>query len=118
MYIAPSSGEPLPNFKRGFRLFSDVCSENAALYKRLMKIHSNPPILYYDFKPLFQALFSGVPLIQFSNSQLLSRHMVQLSCLFYAFHVPIILSIVIHFIVCLYSIIDMIFNELEITELN
>ena len=48
MYIAPSSGEPKPNlnlpfngFKGGSRLFSDVWSENAALYKRLMKIHSN-----------------------------------------------------------------------------
>ena len=27
-------------------LFSDVWSENAALFKRLMKTHSNPPILY------------------------------------------------------------------------
>ena len=32
------------------RLFSDVWSENAALFKRLMKNHSNPPILYYGFK--------------------------------------------------------------------
>ena len=32
-------------------LFSDVWSEDAALFKRLMKIHSNPPILlYYGFK--------------------------------------------------------------------
>ena len=23
--------------------------ENAALFERLMEIHSNPPILYYDF---------------------------------------------------------------------
>ena len=28
---------------------SDVWSENAALFERLMKIHSNPPILYYGF---------------------------------------------------------------------
>ena len=34
------------------RLFSDVWSENAALFKRLMKIHSNPPILYYGFKAI------------------------------------------------------------------
>ena len=32
-------------------MFSDVWSENAALFKRLMKIHSNSPILY-GFKPL------------------------------------------------------------------
>ena len=31
-------------------MFSDVWSENAALYhERLMEIHSNPPILYYGF---------------------------------------------------------------------
>ena len=34
------------------RSFSDVWSENAALFERLMDIHSNPPILYYGFKPL------------------------------------------------------------------
>ena len=34
------------------RLFSDVWSENAALFERLMEIHSNPPILYYGFNPL------------------------------------------------------------------
>ena len=31
------------------RLFSDVWSEIAALFKRLIKIHSNPPIVYYGF---------------------------------------------------------------------
>ena len=30
-------------------LFSDVWSENAALFTRLMKIHSNSLILYYGF---------------------------------------------------------------------
>ena len=29
---------------------SVLLSENAALFTRLMKIHSNPPILYYGFK--------------------------------------------------------------------
>ena len=29
-------------------LFYDVWSENAALFERLMEIHSNPPILYYE----------------------------------------------------------------------
>ena len=28
-------------------LFSDIWSENTALFVRLMEIHSNPPILYY-----------------------------------------------------------------------
>ena len=31
-------------------LFSDVWSENAALFERLMEINSNPPILHYGFK--------------------------------------------------------------------
>ena len=31
-------------------LFSDVWSENAALFERLVEIHSNPPILYFEFK--------------------------------------------------------------------
>ena len=31
------------------RLFYDVSSEHAALFKRLMKIHLNPPILYSGF---------------------------------------------------------------------
>ena len=33
-------------------LLSDVWSENAALFKRLMEINSNPPILYFGFKIL------------------------------------------------------------------
>ena len=37
-------------FKGGLRLFSDVWSENAALFKRFMKIHQNPRILYFGFK--------------------------------------------------------------------
>ena len=53
MYIAPSSGHillnlnlPLNWFYRGLRLFSDAWSENyAALFERMMEIHSNPPIL-------------------------------------------------------------------------
>ena len=35
--------------KGGLRLFCGLWSENAALFERLMKIHSNPPILYYGF---------------------------------------------------------------------
>ena len=30
-----------------------VWSENAALFKRFMKIHLNPPILYYDFNSIW-----------------------------------------------------------------
>ena len=57
MFIAPCSDGSLLNlnvpFKlilQIFRLFSDVWSENTALFERLMKIHSIPPILYYGFK--------------------------------------------------------------------
>ena len=41
------------NFKlilRRFDAFSDVWSENAALFERLMEMYSNPPILYFAFK--------------------------------------------------------------------
>ena len=31
-------------------MFSDLWNVNAALFERLMAIHSNPPILYYGFK--------------------------------------------------------------------
>ena len=31
-------------------MFSEVWSENAALFERLIVIQSNPPILYYGFK--------------------------------------------------------------------
>ena len=37
-------------FLGGLRLFSDVWSENASLFKRFMKIHSNSPILHFGFK--------------------------------------------------------------------
>ena len=58
MYIAPSSGEPLPNinlpFKWLLRRFEVVlrCLEwecYAVLFKRLIKINSNPQVLYYGF---------------------------------------------------------------------
>ena len=39
-------------FYRGLKLFSDVWNENAALFKGLMKINLNPPILYYGFMQL------------------------------------------------------------------
>ena len=45
MYRAPSSGNAMLNhilpYKGGLRLFSDVWSANAALFERLMDIHSN-----------------------------------------------------------------------------
>ena len=53
MYIAPSSGETLANLNlplkwilRRFEVVFDVWSENAALFTRLIRIHSNPPIHY------------------------------------------------------------------------
>ena len=33
-------------------MFSNVWSENTALFERLMEIHSNSPKLYYGFKAL------------------------------------------------------------------
>ena len=38
-------------------LFSDVWSENAALFKRLMKIQSNPPMLYYGLMLNFAYMY-------------------------------------------------------------
>ena len=35
-------------------LFSDVWNENAALFTRLKKFNSNPPILYYGIKDVPQ----------------------------------------------------------------
>ena len=66
MYIAPSSGHislnfimPLKLILRRFGLFSDVWSKHAALFERLMEIHSNPPILYYCINPLKMVLSFG-----------------------------------------------------------
>ena len=39
------------------RLFSNVWSENTALFERLMEIHSNSPKLYYGFKKLWHPKF-------------------------------------------------------------
>ena len=60
MYIVPSSGHislnsNMPLIKLILRMFevnrcfSDVWSENAALFERLMEFHSNPAILYYMY---------------------------------------------------------------------
>ena len=38
---------PFKLILRRLRLLSDVQSENATLFERLVEIHSNPPILYY-----------------------------------------------------------------------
>ena len=61
MYIAPSSGHEWLNcnlpFKLILRRFGVVflgLSENAALFERLVKIHSNAPILYYGFNFILQ----------------------------------------------------------------
>ena len=57
------SDEPLPNinlpFKWTVRRFEIVfwcLSENAALFERLIKSHSNPPILNYGFKGIVMTL--------------------------------------------------------------
>ena len=50
MYIDPSSGHSLLSLNLPFKLvLRSVWSENAALFERLLEIHSNPPILYYGF---------------------------------------------------------------------
>ena len=36
-------------------MFSNVWSENTALFERLMEIHSNSPKLYYGFKEYIKA---------------------------------------------------------------
>ena len=65
VYKAPSSDYslltlilPFKVILSMFRLFSDVWSEKDALLKRLLKIHSNPPILYYDFKEILSFLYT------------------------------------------------------------
>ena len=54
MYIAPSSGHSLltlnMTLKVILRKFEVFWCENYALFKKLMKLHSNPPILYHGFK--------------------------------------------------------------------
>ena len=55
MYIVPASVCSLLNLNVSFEFILRrfvVWSENAAHFKRLMKILSNLPILYYGFKPL------------------------------------------------------------------
>ena len=41
-------------------MFSDVWSENAALFERLMEIYTNPPIIYYGFKSLVKCVYSSI----------------------------------------------------------
>ena len=51
MYIAPSIGEPLIALLRRFEVVLWCLEwECCTLFKILMKINSNPPILYYGFK--------------------------------------------------------------------
>ena len=78
-YIAPSSGHislnfnmPLKLFLRTqvLRLFSDVWSENAALFDILMEIHSNPPILFIT-KLLMNSISS---IIQMRTSKYFLHH--------------------------------------------
>ena len=46
-------------------MFSDVWNENAAIFKRLVKIHSNPPILYYGINrnELYYMFFSHLTMV-------------------------------------------------------
>ena len=56
-------------------LFSDVWSENAALFERLMEFHSNPPILYYGINwDFFHILYS------FSTSLMTSNIILYSAC--------------------------------------
>ena len=61
-------------FHRGLRLFSDVWSENPALFKRLMKIHSNPPILLWLYYPIIVT-----PMLV---TQIWPLSLIVISCLF------------------------------------
>ena len=65
MYIAPSSDHlllilnvPFKVILRKLRLFSDVWSENIALFKKVMTIHSNPQYVPEKRKPIIQVKFS------------------------------------------------------------
>ena len=48
-------------------MFSDVWSENAALFERLMKIHSYPPIPYYGFNISHNAILVVNRTVQTEN---------------------------------------------------
>ena len=50
---------PFKVILKRFEVVSDVWSENAALFKRWMKSHSNPPILYYGFNERVMGLASA-----------------------------------------------------------
>ena len=62
-------------------LFSDVWSEHAALFKRLMKIYSNPPILYYGSKQM-KKLKDNLGYIGFLISEPEGSRVLKLSQLF------------------------------------
>ena len=49
------------------RLFSNVWSENTALFERLMEIHSNSPKLYYGFKAYLCANIINFDSMDFSG---------------------------------------------------
>ena len=57
------------------RLFSNVWSENTALFERLMEIHSNSPKLYYGFKAylcLIMINFDGVDFSECRSEEVIS----------------------------------------------
>ena len=76
MYIALSSDHSLVTLTLPFkvilrkflRLFSDVWIENAALFKRLMKIHSNPPMYTMDFTCSYNFIFAFLSLSLWCHS--------------------------------------------------
>ena len=80
IHVAPSSDRSLLNLNVPFKLIlrrigdvTDVWSENAALFIRLMKIHSNPLVLalrLFHLEVLMSLLFTAVILVvkdQFVN---------------------------------------------------
>ena len=50
-------------------MLSDVWSDNAPLFKRLMEIHSNPPILYYGFKAIVLKVLLDLNEFSFQTSE-------------------------------------------------
>ena len=62
-------------------MFSVVWSEKGALLKRLMKIHSNPPILYYGFDTIENTLHTLTGMENL-NEALIINHQIQFVFMF------------------------------------
>ena len=54
MYIPPSSGEPLPHLLNGLYGGLRLFLVSGVRMLHFLKIHSNPPILYYGFNGHYQ----------------------------------------------------------------